>query len=253
VPDALPALVVYGAVLGFQALVFVRGGTFGFLRFAITVIPLAASLVGVLRPRVGILYSRRAGPAATLHGSSRRLSPARRIWSWLAVATLLLPALLVAPRSLASPTTAPQEYATLVSLLPSNAPASTRLEAETAARTFRTEPDVAAYLDSLELPDGSVVTDTLYGYAVVLSSDHPRQFVIPSDHDFVNILNDPVEYEVSYFLTVPNSGRGTTDAVNLRYPTIYQDGADVAVLELEFVNDGSDQPDYRLYRVRRTI
>jgi hypothetical protein len=141
----------------------------------------------------------------------------------------------------------------LVSLLPSNAPASTRLEAETAARTFRTEPDVAAYLDSLELPDGSVVTDTLYGYAVVLSSDHPRQFVIPSDHDFVNILNDPVEYEVSYFLTVPNSGRGTTDAVNLRYPTIYQDGADVAVLELEFVNDGSDQPDYRLYRVRRTI
>ena len=79
VPDVLPVFVVYGAVLGFQGLIFLRGGTFGFLRFAITVIPLAGSLVGLLRPRRGLLFSRRAGPGAVLQGSTYRLSPARRL------------------------------------------------------------------------------------------------------------------------------------------------------------------------------
>lgn len=40
-----------------------------------------------------------------------------------------------------------------------------------------------------------------------------------------------------------------SDALNLRYPTLYETGADIATLELEIPNDGDSQPDWRLYRV----
>ncbi|QDP95705.1 ABC transporter [Microlunatus elymi] len=249
VPDALPALIVYGAVLGFQGLMYVRGGTFGFLRFAITVIPLAVGLVGVLRPRRGLLYSRRAGPGARLTGSVRTLSPVRRIWSWVAVAGLLLPTLLLPALIMTRPTLAPQEYAVLAGLLPSTVSPKTQLSVEQQERTFTTEREVAQYLDALRLPDGAVLTDTLYGDAIVVASDHPRQFVIPSDLDFTNVLNDPSGHHVRYVITVPNLGRGSTDAINQRFPTIYANGADIAMLDMEFPNSGTDQPTYRLYRV----
>lgn len=50
-------------------------------------------------------------------------------------------------------------------------------------------------------------------------------------------------------LAVPNTGRGTSDAVNVRYPALYETGAEIATLELEIPNDGDDQPTWRLYRV----
>lgn len=40
-----------------------------------------------------------------------------------------------------------------------------------------------------------------------------------------------------------------SDALNLRYPTLYETGADIATLELEIPSDGVSQPDWRLYRV----
>jgi len=252
VPDALPALVVYGAVLGFQAFSYFRGDTFGFLRFAITAIPLAGTLVGMLRPRQGLLFSRRAGPAARLQGADHGLSRSRRLASWAAVVGLLLPGVLIAPVTMSKPQIANQEYAATISVLGIPASPRIRLAVEAQQRTFRTERDVARYLDDQQLPAGSVITDTLFGYAVVAASSNPRQFVIPSDSDFVNALNDPAAHHVRYLLTVPDSGRGTTDAINRRYPTIYANGADAGILELEFPNSGSDQPAYRLYRVRST-
>ncbi len=62
-------------------------------------------------------------------------------------------------------------------------------------------------------------------------------------------LNDPSLYGVRYLLAVPRTGRGLSDALNQRYPTLYETGADVATLELEIPNDGDSQPDWRLYRV----
>ena len=62
-------------------------------------------------------------------------------------------------------------------------------------------------------------------------------------------LNDPSLYGVRYLLAVPRTDRGLSDALNQRYPTLYETGADVATLELEIPNDGDSQPDWRLYRV----
>lgn len=96
-----------------------------------------------------------------------------------------------------------------------------------------------------------MVTDTVSSFAVVAASERPRQFVIPGDGDFLRILNDPASSSASYLLTVPNTERGTTDAVNRRFPTVYADGGGVGALALEIPSSGLNQPTYRLYRVLR--
>ena len=76
---------------------------------------------------------------------------------------------------------------------------------------------------------------------------------MPSDSDFIKLLNDPSAFGIKYLLAVPPTGRGVSDALNLRYPTLYETGAEVATLELEIPNDGDSQPDWRLYRVNEPV
>ena len=112
---------------------------------------------------------------------------------------------------------------------------------------------MAATIDNLDLRQSSVITDTVYGFAIVAASRHPRNFVVPSDPDFVRLLNNPAANGVKYLLAVPPTGRGVSDALNQRYPTLYDTGADVATLELEIPNDGDGQPNWRLYRVNEPV
>jgi hypothetical protein len=121
------------------------------------------------------------------------------------------------------------------------------------AASFSTERQIAHYLDKLNLPESSVITDTVYGFAVIAASRHPKTFVVPSDPDFTDLLNAPVENGVKYLLSVPPVGRGVSDALNLRYPTLYETGADIATLELEVINDGDSQPNWRIYRVNEPV
>jgi hypothetical protein len=48
-------------------------------------------------------------------------------------------------------------------------------------------------------------------------------------------------------------GRGTSDPVNLRYPTLYDTAADAATLEFEIAKNGDSQPTWRLYRVNKPV
>jgi hypothetical protein len=98
-----------------------------------------------------------------------------------------------------------------------------------------------------------VITDTIYGFAIIAASERPDTFVVPSDPDFTTLLNDPVNSGVKYLLAVPPMGRGVADALNRRYPTLYDTGADIATLELEVPNDGDSQPNWRLYRVNDPV
>jgi hypothetical protein len=98
-----------------------------------------------------------------------------------------------------------------------------------------------------------VIVDTVYGFAVVAASTKPKTFVVPSDSDFTALLNDPTETGVEYLLAVPPKGWGVSDALNVRYPTLFDTGADIATLELEIPNDGDSQPTWRLYRVAEPV
>nr|WP_315972003.1 hypothetical protein [Gordonia sp. NB41Y] len=149
-----------------------------------------------------------------------------------------------------SPKYAPQEFAVGSVVWPRPDSVSEKyLDERKIVRSFSTERDLARYLDRLGLPEGSVLVDTVYGFAVVVQSTHPKQFVIPSDSDFTAVLNDPVDHGVQFMLTVPRSGRGESDALNQRYPTLYENGAQISVLALIARNQGADLPDWRIYRV----
>ena len=115
---------------------------------------------------------------------------------------------------------APQEFAYRSVVAPT--PDSTEkrhLDEARVLRSFSTERALAQYLDSLHLPDGSVLADTVFGFAVIVQSRHPKQFVIPSDQDFDRILNDPARFGVRFLLAVPRSGRGSSDCLLYTSPS----------------------------------
>lgn len=246
VPAAL-----FGAVLAFQAYSYSAGSTFPFLRFFIIAIPLTACLAMLAVPD-GVLATptrrgRYAPPVAPPAADTQKRRPAARYAVVAATVAIGIPVTLV---GMAQPDYAPQEYGLGAVLKPDPYNVTVRKATEhRIARTFGTERKIAEYLQSLNLPDSSVITDTVYGFGILAASPRPRVFVIPSDPDFTELLNDPSANGIQYLLAVPPIGRGTSDALNLRYPTLYNTGADVATLELEIPNDGDGQPDWRLYRV----
>ncbi len=243
----VPPVVIFGAALLFQSVTYASGGTFAFLRFYIIAIPFAATLALLAVPdgvmTAPIRPGRHALPVA-------RVPTTRRRGGYAGVAAVFAVCLVVGGWGMSLPRYAPQEYALDAVLDPEPDDVSPQRAAEDRiARTFATERAIAHYLDDLNLPDSSVVADTVYGFAIVAASRKPKMFVLPSDPDYVRILNDPSNRGAKYLLAVPPTGRGASDTLNRRYPTLYDNGADIATLALEVPNDGEGQPNWRIYRV----
>lgn len=244
--EFLVAPVLFGSILLFQAAAYITGSTFGFLRFYICAIPLAVVVVVQLAPPRGNPATRRKGE----YFRAREDRPTAARWVTATTVVLSVVALPVTGWAMLQPSLSSQQYA-LGHLLETE-PAASDVDATTARAiiaSFATERRLAEHLDRQDLPDGSILVDTVYGFAVLAASEHPERFVVPSDRDFTTILNDPASAGVRYLLTVPNSGRGESDAINRRYPTIYDNGGTIATLEYDMPNDGADQPDWRIYRV----
>ncbi|MGV0738750.1 ABC transporter [Mycobacterium syngnathidarum] len=245
-------LAMFGAVLAFQTYSYATGSTFPFLRFFIIAIPLTACLAMLGVPDGVFRVPTRRGryaPAVVTEAPQRR-SAAR----YAAVAATFALGIPLTLFGMAQPKYAPQEYGLGAVLNPDRYNTTERKALEhQIARTFGTERQIAQYLENLNLPDSSVITDTVYGFGILAASSRPRVFVIPSDPDFTQLLNDPPANGIRYLLAVPATGRGTSDALNVRYPTLYDTGAEVATLELEIPNDGDGQPDWRLYRVNEPV
>jgi hypothetical protein len=251
----LVPLSLYGAALAFQAYSYASGSTFPFLRFYIVAIPLSACLAMLAVQDGPLVPATRRGRYAPAQQNPALDRPHRRSsLSYLAVAACFAVAIPVAGWGMSQPKYAPQEYALAAVLAPDPNDVTVRKATEHAiAASFSTERQIANYLEKLNLPASSVITDTVYGFAVTAASNQPRTFVVPSDPDFVTLLNDPENNGVRYLLAVPPTGRGISDALNVRYPTLYETGADIATLELEIPNDGDSQPTWRLYRVNESL
>lgn len=106
---------------------------------------------------------------------------------------------------------------------------------------------LAKYFDQQRLPDGSVLMDTFLTWGIWLSSDDPKQFVITSDYDFVTALNRPWERGIRY-IVVANPSLNVPDALIRRYPTMWEDGADIGELVLSVDGPTGDEM-FRVYRV----
>lgn len=248
-PGLWPPLMLLGSVLAFQVVSAASGTTFGLLRFFIVAVLMAAVLALLVPFTSGDVSSRRPGRHPWSGGTQRPLYRPRTS----ALASLVLVVLGTTSTTVAMTEQrwAPQEYA-LAALTPlaSGMDADDLAERRSVLRTFGVERRLASYLDTRDLASGSVLLDVTYGFPVPLFSAAPDTFVVPSDPDFETSLDDPYAHGVRYILAVPPEGRGLQDAVNRRYPTFYDNGAGVATLDMEIANDGSGQPDFRLYRVR---
>jgi hypothetical protein len=191
-PRVLAAVTVLGSVLAFDALAFLSGTSFGWLRFHITAIPLTVLLAGHLVAAVP-----RPGPGRVRSRATAVIVAAA------AMALVAIPSALV---TLGQPALAREE--------------SEWFTAEGAERTrglTKVNRQVAADLDAMALPEGAVLTDAAYAFGVVLASDRPKQFVITPDRDFAVVLSDPAAHGVRYLLL---SARGAADAVrNERFGT----------------------------------
>jgi hypothetical protein len=75
---------------------------------------------------------------------------------------------------------------------------------------------LAARLDALALPPGSVLADSGSAFALIAASRNPRQFVVTSDSDFAAALADPPT-QVRYVL---RNEHGGVDAVRTRWPDL---------------------------------
>ncbi|MGA5537674.1 ArnT family glycosyltransferase [Mycolicibacterium nivoides] len=246
-------LALFGAVLVFQSYSYASGSTFPFLRFFIIAIPLCVTMAMLGVPDGAFRTPTRRGRYAPPAPTAEPVKP-KSAAPYVAVAATVAIGIPVTMLGMAQPKYAPQEYGLGAVLNPDPYNVTERKAIEhQIARTFKTERQIAQYLENLDLPDSSVITDTVYGFGILAASSRPRVFVIPSDPDFTELLNDPTANGVRYLLAVPATGRGTSDALNVRYPTLYDTGAEVATLELEVPNDGDGQPDWRLYRVNEPV
>lgn len=225
----LSPLAVFGSVVAFGALASLAGITFGWLRFYIALVPLASLVVLFLLSPVG-----GAGAAR------RRTSPLVALAAGLALA-VALPTTALAFRS--------RELAVLELPLAAVFDADLRRANPGIQEQFATERQVAAYIDSLGLPEGSVLVDVRFGFPIVVASEAPETFVIPSDRDFDDHLLDPVGTGIEYLVVMPNYGSGVVDSLNVAHPDLYEDGAGFAVLVGEFTNLSPIDPPWRLYRV----
>lgn len=239
-------MVMMLAVLAFQILTYTLGSTFGFLRFFIIALPLTCVLLIQLFPP-GVPFPT-LRPGAMYRPRPLGRKPGRMLQSLLIL--LFTSSVVLTTSFLDSSQWAPQEQA-LKQVIP-GADRGTFAEQEHRIRvlkTFSTERYIAEHLDSMELEEGQVLTSAVQSFAVLTSSRNQKQFVIPSDEDFITRLNNPVAHGVRYILVSPSDDRGTADPINMRYPEIYETGGTIATLELEFENQGEGQPDWRLYRV----
>ncbi|KAA0920031.1 glycosyltransferase family 39 protein [Dietzia sp. ANT_WB102] len=248
-PEPLVLLVLL-AVLTFAVLTYLRGMTFPFLRFYISAVPLAVLCVVFIAPRRGGVRARRLGPMP----AERRPDPMVGVRPVQVVGLLVVVAgLPVSAFAMLSPALSQEQHALHTAVVPwlGYSDPDLRFEQQAIIASFDTERRLADHLDALGLPEGSVLMDTVQGFPIIASTKRPDRFVIPSDRDFVTILNDPAGHGVQFMLTVPNEGRGTSDALNLRYPTIHDNGAGIATLVMEVLNSGNDRPTWRLWRVNR--
>ncbi|GAA2522400.1 hypothetical protein [Winogradskya humida] len=176
-PGILAPVTILGSVLAFDALAFLTGMSFGWLRFQITLIPLGVLLAGHVLATWRPLGTARAAVTLTL-------------------AALAVPSTLY---TLTQPDLAREEseYVT--------AAGSARR-----SNLFHVDAQVAADLDAMNLPDGAILADAAVAYGVILASDHPHDYVTTPDRDFPGAVTDPRGHNIRYLLL---SADAPTDAV----------------------------------------
>jgi hypothetical protein len=252
----VPPAGLFLAVLAFEGLVYFTGSLFGFLRYQIVVVPLFVTLVGYLLTEQRVPDSvsplrRESWQGRTGRGGTslpgRRVKPRRPV--------ILLVALAMIPGIVTSAYTfmyqrpyAIQEWGRIRPAIL----ATMGYEVDPRGNSngaFDTDRTVAAFLDAKQLPAGKVAIDSGSGFAVILASDNPRQFVITSDSDFHGAVIDPVGHHVQYLLL--NTGISQYDETAAKWPDLAAGSPTSSWARREVVFGSKGQPGAHVWTLWR--
>ncbi len=186
-PRWISLLVVFGGVLAFIMFAGVTGRHGGWVRYYITIIPLTIALTTLLLAPVRRQVARRFNV-----GSALGLS----LVVIVSVVGMFSTTRLLGDRDAGrSDLYVPGRYAVASS--------------------------VADFIDAERPGVGTVLIDAFNGSPVIALSDNPRQFVITSDRDFQEVLEDPVAAGIEYLIVPPPDRLTALDALNRTYPDLY--------------------------------
>lgn len=96
-----------------------------------------------------------------------------------------------------------------------------------------------------ERPFASVLMDSFNAFPIIVRMESRTQMIITSDLDFKAALRDPAHSRVRYILVPKPDGIARLNAVNQRYPRLYNNGSTFTHLVKQY----GDQ--WRLYQVER--
>ncbi|MGB3481223.1 MAG: hypothetical protein WBB07_03275 [Mycobacterium sp.] len=230
---AMAPVAVFGTVLVFSAWSQFTSMTFGWFRFYLLAIPLVVCVALAL-------WEPNGGTRPTRWRADTTLS---RIGAVILSASLLIGVPVTAVAA-TDPRIGNQQlqFGFRSLFYPQQYPP----EEEWYRRLMVNDRTLADYFDRRNLPEGSVLMDTFNTWGVWLASDNPKQFVITSDYDFNAVMNRPWDFGIRY-IVASNPHISSADALNVRYPTLWDDGAGMGRLELSIYGATGDER-LRVYR-----
>lgn len=100
------------------------------------------------------------------------------------------------------------------------------------SNTYTKDLEVATYVNE-NLKGHRILIDDFTGFGIILESLNPRIFINNSDNDYAKSLSDPAN-NCDYILARKPEGIGTFDAINKKFPDLFYDGAPFAALYKDF-------------------
>jgi hypothetical protein len=101
-------------------------------------------------------------------------------------------------------------------------------------QNVQVQEEVADYINE-NCSDGIILMDSFQTWYVIMNLDSTGNLITTCSYPFEAALEDPSGYNVKYILTIANyGGLGVLDAVNVRYPDLYENGADWCTLVMEW-------------------
>lgn len=242
-PDILPPAFLLGGGVAFVALTYVAGSILENIRYFILVVPLTALVLGLIPPRgSGVI----TGDGSASHKHTTRWDRVVLILTGpLAAVLMMLAAYPVAFVRIQSQNADLSDYGIRTIFNPMKYPPAENAQ----ILQIQAGETISRYIDSLNLPPGSVIIDTYLGFPIVVTSRDMRQFTMTSDYDFTPRMNDPTRFGVKYFMVPEPTSSGLLDAINRRYPKMWKTGAGTAQLVVSFPSTVPGVPSWRMFRV----
>jgi hypothetical protein len=245
----LAPIAVLGGSSGFDIASYLANQIDPWFRYFILLVPLEILVVGAL---IAASTGKSADPG-TGAKSSVAASRGHKV-KWTSSALMALFALVIVGPSV--PTTGagilnfnigPDEVSQLATIFHSWLPVPNRSN----KTDYESWVHISDYIDSLNLPDGSIVVDNYTQCIpdIYTTVNNSKVFIIPNDRDFKKILADPLTFNAHYLLLPEPAGAGAINAISEEYPTMFDNGAGFARLVHQFNSQSYECPEMRLYHV----